>query len=1306
MSARSKRRRHRGRRTTGALLALALAGATLVGLAGPAQADGGSDPGQGDGHVTALPADAGPADRAMARAESSGQPVVVDALTTPYAQTTAMPDGTLSQTSTVSPTRVQLNGTWVPVDAGLKTDTDGTLSARAPLNPLTLSGGGDTALATLSSPTGKSLSVTMPFPLPVPSITGDTAHYADVLPDVDLDVTATELGGIREVLIVKTATAATNPALATLRLGTSGAGLTMQADSSGSLQAVDSSGATVFVAPAPTMWDSSTTAGATALNSGRTARSLTAAPDDSGTDPSTAEGPGAGAQSAPVPVTVSGNSVSLTPVADVLHGTGTHYPVFIDPSFIAWQAGDPTWTWVQSAHTTTDNFGVYGTSQSSQPGLGLCGTYPDGGSCSPSDKERTYYQFSISRLATLSDYIASATLKVTQTYSADWSCTNAYAVRAFYTPTQIGHGTNWDTQPGGGAMQPDNSDNVGGTGSTGCSGNVDFAYNADTSVTTVLNSSTPNTITFGLYGDESNANGFKRLSNKASLTVNYDHTPDVPVTMAASPNPQYVSAGTTQPCSTSTNPANAFLGNPGLAPGLQLKAIVASPISQPVRGYFDLWDGSADGAPTIDSGYSSGYISPPSNTAVYQVPTSELTDGHVYGWDAAADDGILTSGPSQHCYFRVDLSPPTVSMPTAPTLIDAGSLAYTFPPAGNGQTTGLHTGQQGYIPFTAADPSNHGPNSGLACLRWSFDPTLADAGWQCGTHLPTSTGLFATPVHWGTNILYAQAEDNAGNYSGVASYAFYVPWNPNGPKPVFGDTTGDGSPDIVVPGSDGNLYAHSVPGNTQATSPAVSLAAKVPDSPSGDTWKNYQVTHRGSMRLDSHLDDLIAHKSGSTQLYFYNNPGNTGADGRFDASSTVGRPACTTCTGYAADWSKTLQIAALGDPSTTQLTVNGLFDSYTGLLTTESNSSGDAGLWFYPTVSYGAFGQPVCLATTGWKNFDLISPGDTSGSGKPGMWARDRTTGDITAYTFTTGTLTPPPDEFGDPVPSVPTVTAISSGTKIGNVSAATDPGIGSDSDLTGDGISDLWTITTAGTLTVRPGKTVGGTPTTAVNGFDAAFVAGNTTSAADQWPLKGNGSDTDAQNPATAHGNTGWGTDHAGTASGAATFTGTTGYLQTSRAALDATKSYTVSAWVKLNSLTTTQIAVGQGTVNHQAFYLGYHADLHSWVFMTTTSDTPTTNFCAASGGTPTIGTWTHLTAVYNADSNIMSLYVNGALTTDAALNTTPVYNSSAPLTIGATLTLGSTTPTNQLNGSVADVRAFPAALTNGEVSSLYTTS
>jgi hypothetical protein len=1308
-----------GRASVGTLLALTLAGTALTSLTGTAHANGTGSvqvSGQSDSDATQLPADADATTRAQAQAQSSGEPVLVDDLITAYSQTVANPDGTLTETSSAAPVRAKLEGNWVPVDASLQTNSDGSLSTKASVNKLTLSGGGTAALATLTSPSGKSLAVTMPFALPAPTVHGDTAHYPNVLPDIDLDVTANDVGGIREILIVKTAEAANNPALATLHLVTTGAGLTMQADEAGNLQAVDAAGTPDFVAPAPMMWDSSGAAAAETqpASVAKSGTDATALDDtDPGADPSTSEGPGTGARTAAIPVATAADGVDLKPVASVLSGADTHYPVFIDPSYIPWDPGSPTWTWIQSAYpSSSDNYGTYGTSHSSQPGVGICGTYPGGGSCSPADKERTYFQFNTSTLVSHNDIVGSAVLNLTQTYSADWSCTNKYALKLYYSHDTIGHSTTWNSHPAD--TSTGLTDSVGGTGSSGCMGDVPFSYTVTSTVKSAVETNNWNNITFGIYGNETDANGLKRLSNKATLAITYDHTPNVPTGMTSTPTPRNVSTGSTSPCEAAANPtADAFVGKPAGTTGIVLKATVSSPTAppQPVRGNFTLWDDSVSGTPVTPhgSGYSAGYASSGSQVS-FTVPQSDFTDGHAYAWNVVANDGIANSVASPVCHFRADFSPPTISMLTADDQV--GSLSVTFPPAGNGQTTGVFAGGGGWVPFSAVDPAPAlGVASGLACARWGFDPELADAGWVCGADLPGSNGLAAFPTHWGTNILYVQFEDKAGNLSGIATYPFYVPWNPHGPAPVFGDTTGDASPDIVTAGTDGNLYEYTVPGNTQATSPAVTFGAKAADSPAGDTWKNYRITHRGSLRGGLNVDDLIVHKDASSELDFYYNPGNTASDGRFDKKSPLDKPACvddgsgTYCAGYQADWSKTLQIAALGDVSSSALD-SGHFRNRTGLLTTETNPSGDAALWFYPTVSDGTLGQPVRLAATGWKNLDLISPGDWNGSARPGMWARDRTTGAINGYSFTVGTLTPT-DVFGDPLGyTVPTLTGLSAGPQLGALPAATYLVVGSDGDLNGDGIADLWSVTNTGAIAFWPGKTTDGTSATAVTSFAPKLTMGATANTANQWLLNGTGADTGVVNPATAVGGVAWTADHNDHTPGASSLDGSTGYLHTAGPALNTTLSYTVSAWVKLNATAVTQTAVSQGTVNHQAFYLGYYTTTSSWYFMTTTSDTTTTSYPTAHGGTATVGTWTHLTAVYDADSDIMSLYVNGVLASTAAQNSTPVYDPNAPLTIGGNLSVGSTSPYNQFDGSISDVRTFASALTADEVHAVFASS
>jgi hypothetical protein len=61
-------------------------------------------------------------------AASSGSPVTVDGLTTETSTTTADPSGTTTVNSTLLPTRAHKDGVWVPLDATLARNPDGTYS--------------------------------------------------------------------------------------------------------------------------------------------------------------------------------------------------------------------------------------------------------------------------------------------------------------------------------------------------------------------------------------------------------------------------------------------------------------------------------------------------------------------------------------------------------------------------------------------------------------------------------------------------------------------------------------------------------------------------------------------------------------------------------------------------------------------------------------------------------------------------------------------------------------------------------------------------------------------------------------------------------------------------------------------------------------------------------------------------------------------------------------------------------------------------------------------------------------------------
>ncbi|MET9073777.1 LamG-like jellyroll fold domain-containing protein [Streptomyces sp. NPDC004232] len=214
-----------------------------------------------------------------------------------------------------------------------------------------------------------------------------------------------------------------------------------------------------------------------------------------------------------------------------------------------------------------------------------------------------------------------------------------------------------------------------------------------------------------------------------------------------------------------------------------------------------------------------------------------------------------------------------------------------------------------------------------------------------------------------------------------------------------------------------------------------------------------------------------------------------------------------------------------------------------------------------------------------------------------------------------------------------------------------------------------------------------------------------------DDWQLATDGTDSNTDNPLTTIGGASFNSNgpHAVNASaGAATFDGSSGFLGSDHTAINTLADYTVSAWVKLDSASGPATALCEGTSQHQAFYLGYDSGNKGWMFQTTTTNDPSSNFPTAEGdtGTGALGTWTHLLLTYTApvdgdsSTGVMSLYQNGTLMgTDT--NLTPQYDSSMPLTIGGCInSTDTTTPYNAFPGSVSDVHVYPYAMTASQAS------
>ncbi|MEW2386270.1 LamG domain-containing protein [Micromonospora sp. NPDC047707] len=145
--------------------------------------------------------------------------------------------------------------------------------------------------------------------------------------------------------------------------------------------------------------------------------------------------------------------------------------------------------------------------------------------------------------------------------------------------------------------------------------------------------------------------------------------------------------------------------------------------------------------------------------------------------------------------------------------------------------------------------------------------------------------------------------------------------------------------------------------------------------------------------------------------------------------------------------------------------------------------------------------------------------------------------------------------------------------------------------------------------------------------------------------------------------------------------------------------QSFSVAAWVRLNSKSASVTAVSQAaTAGGQAaaFELRYDRVADQWAFAVSGSDSSSPVwFTARSKGStapgdvirPTVGVWTHVVGVYNAGDQTVTLYVNG-VPQETAARGSGVWNATGALTLGRTLSRG--VPAGYWPGEIDDVRVF----------------
>ncbi|WP_097282645.1 LamG-like jellyroll fold domain-containing protein [Streptomyces sp. OK228] len=702
---------------------------------------------------------------ASQKAEASGSAVEVVDDRTEYATTYANPDGTtftLDQ-STV-PVRVrQHDGSWVSPDPTLDVRADGTVAPKAAVVDLAFSDGGDGSRLVDITRGGKSLRLGWPGTLPKPMLDGSSAVYTDVLPGVDLRMTATT-EGFRELLVVKTPQAASDPALKKVAFQLQSDGLTVAPTSGGGMTAVDDNARPVFAAPPALMWDSQgdgTTGGTGTQLERTTAVTAASAPSPSATTaPSTGTqddgtaGPGDGDASAVLPVQVSADSLAVVPDAGMLANSDSGaFPVYIDPSIGLDQTAH---TYLRSDGVSDFNWG--NGSNNEGKGMGHCSSY-GGYYCGPGYTERLYFQFSPSNLA--GKKVLSATFRATESWS--FTC-DARWVDLDRT-SNISSSTTWSGRPSYlGTMA---SSNVSAGRSSACDPSqppapIEFSGSSLTSAAGDLAAGKFSRLTLMLKArDETDTSAWKRFRNDAVLSVTYVALPAVPTKAG-------IVEGSGISCETdSTDPDMIADPTPSLSATVWTATGGGSGAS--LRAHFYIQQKNSDGSWSVATEPvrpTSGYVG---NGGVLTYPSPiTLSEGTVYRL-AVFSRSYYNSGASyleshstvttkDWCYFKVD---PTA--PKAPT-VTIGSpysecTANACDPAGEPGVVGQFT---------------FSPASGDTNTAYEYKLATATAWSPPISASAASKGVGITPQLAGTQQLQVRAEDSAGRWGAKTIVKFNV----------------------------------------------------------------------------------------------------------------------------------------------------------------------------------------------------------------------------------------------------------------------------------------------------------------------------------------------------------------------------------------------------------------------------------------------------------------------------------------------------------------------------------------------------
>lgn len=630
------------------------------------------------------------------------------------------------------PQRVRKSdGSWPKISTKLQPSADGIVP-EATTADVRFSAGGTAPLVTwrsgeslfsLSWPSGST--PTKPASLKPPRIVGDSAIYDDVFPDipgVSLHMVATA-DGFRHTLEITTSDAAKKLASKEIRYLTAG-NVRVEKSATGELRVLDAAGQTIAAGLGAWMWDSSTPSGAApaALR-----RSLApAAASGAAEDKSNASGPGAGAKSAEIAITVRPGEFAVKPDAAMLTASATVYPVFVDPRFDNLRT---KWAWANETNrdrtdVTTARVGVNPTAGGGDGAL-----------------YRSFFDFNVAAMR----HAKVISADVTMNLDHSWSCTptpvslfrtgpiGTSGARIAWSATNMPNGSFMDAWSGNAnetgkcpnGVQPDALAVFEGEGVRREAQEVATQGGGVLGVGLCACDS-------GGTNERVEARWKSFYVDKTYLEVTYDHLPYAPVAEPFSK--------TTDCHTVCSSPAVVRTKRP------TLRAKVSDPNANSILDtFFEVRVAASETAATVANNIAldARVKTSAPGVAAWTVPV-DLADGVTYYWRALSKDENALNGPMSDFYeLKVDL--------TAPSPPSVASKEY--PARAWGETVGT----QGT--FTVSGPDAAG-------YTWSMDDGLSEP--VVGGSIPYK------PTKDMVHVLKVFAVDSAGNRSANTEHHFWV----------------------------------------------------------------------------------------------------------------------------------------------------------------------------------------------------------------------------------------------------------------------------------------------------------------------------------------------------------------------------------------------------------------------------------------------------------------------------------------------------------------------------------------------------